>query len=428
MSTSAADVRLPGTLARPPFYYGWITVGLAALAMVGTLPGRTQGLGLITEPLLRDLQLDRVTFAQMNLWATLIGSLFCLATGRLLDQFGARGHFAFVALALGGVVLGMSHTASVLMLFFLLMLSRGFGQNALSVVSLTMPGQRFGRRLSLAMAVYSIALSIGFMAAFPIVGSAIVTHGWRPAWAAIGWCLLVVVAPVGWLLVRPAPADAELARQGETAPRTADDATAGFTWAQALRTPAFWVFALASSIYNLIASGVGLFNESILAERGFDAGIYHRSLVITALTSLAGNFLGGWLAAKWSLSGLMACAMALLGGALLALPSLTTVAHVDAFAVVMGIAGGFVIVLFFTVWAKAFGRRHLGRIQGTAQMLTVVASAVGPLLLAKCHAWTGSYAAVFYVLAGIVALLGVAAWRVKIPVAPVCSAPGDSSL
>ena len=39
-------------------YYGWVVLGVAALAMVGTLPGRTQGLGLITEPLLRDLSLS----------------------------------------------------------------------------------------------------------------------------------------------------------------------------------------------------------------------------------------------------------------------------------------------------------------------------------------------------------------------------------
>src|SRR5215510_3893052 len=36
-------------------YYGWSVLVVAALAMVGTLPGRTQGLGLITESLLRDL-------------------------------------------------------------------------------------------------------------------------------------------------------------------------------------------------------------------------------------------------------------------------------------------------------------------------------------------------------------------------------------
>ena len=180
-------------------------------------------------------------------------------------------------------------------------------------------------------------------------------------------------------------------------------------------TPAFWVFALASSTYNLIASGIGLFNESILAERGFAAGIYHRSLVITALTSLAGNFLGGWLVSRWSVNRLMGLAMALLSGALLWLPSLKTVGQVDVFAVVMGMAGGFVIVIFFSFWARTFGRAQLGRIQGTAQMMTVIASAVGPLLLAECYSWTGSYAAVFYALAGVVGVFGLAAWHVGLP-------------
>jgi hypothetical protein len=75
---------------RVPFYYGWINLGLAALAMVGTLPGRTQGLGLVTEPLLRDLSIDRVVFAEINLVATLAGSLFCLGVGRLIDRVGSR--------------------------------------------------------------------------------------------------------------------------------------------------------------------------------------------------------------------------------------------------------------------------------------------------------------------------------------------------
>ena len=92
------------------FYYGWVHVLIAALAMVGTLPGRTQGLGLITEPLLKDLGMDRILFAQINLWATLTGALFCLGIGRLIDRFGSRVLLSVVSLALGAVVLMMSRT------------------------------------------------------------------------------------------------------------------------------------------------------------------------------------------------------------------------------------------------------------------------------------------------------------------------------
>jgi hypothetical protein len=108
----------------------------------------------------------------------------------------------------------------------------------------------------------------------------------------------------------------------------------------------------------------------------------------------------------------------LLAGALLAIPSLTSVGQVDLFAIVMGLGGGFVIVLFFGFWARTFGRAQLGRIQGAAQLLTVVASAIGPLLLAQCHSWTGSYAALFYGLAGTVIILGASAWLVRLPNQP----------
>ena len=171
MDSSSTELpRLAFRPARLRFYYGWVNVAVAALAMVGTFPGRTQGLGLITEPLMRDLQIDRVLFGQINFWATLIGSLFCLGIGRLVDRFGSRTMLTAVALMLGTVVLLMSGVTGVLWLCLLITLTRGLGQSALSVISLTMVGQWFVRRIDLAMAVYTILLSIGFMMAFPIRG------------------------------------------------------------------------------------------------------------------------------------------------------------------------------------------------------------------------------------------------------------------
>ncbi len=402
--------------ARLRFYYGWVNLAVAAAAMVGTLPGRTQGLGLITEPLLKDLQIDRVLFAHINLWATLIGALFCVGVGRLIDRFGSRSVLTAVSIMLGAVVLLMSSLKGVILLALLITLTRGLGQSALSVISITIVGQWFVRRLNLAMGIYSILLSVGFMAAFPIVGAVVVNSGWRAAWAGIGTALLVVLAPAGWLLVRRTPEACGLAIDGER-PTGEEmlDVRSDYTLREAVSTPAFWVFALSSAVYGLIASGIALFNESILAERGFDAFTYHRSLVIVALTALAGNFLGGWLTVKWSMNRLMALAMSMLAGSLLALPHVSTQLHVAIYALVMGLAGGFVIVIFFSFWSRAFGRTHLGKIQGAAQAFTVVASAIGPLILAECVERTGSYEAVFYLMASVVVVLGLSAWFVPLP-------------
>jgi MFS family permease len=402
--------------ARPSFYYGWVSLGVAALAMVGTLPGRTQGLGLVTEPLLKDLGLGRIAYAEINLVATLVGSLFCLGIGRLVDRAGSRLVLTVVAALLGLVTIAMSQAATYAALLVWITLTRGLGQSALSVVSLALVGKWFSRRLPAAMGVYAVAMSIGFMAAFPAVGAAVQASGWRAAWAGIGWALLLGMAPLSWLLARSTPESVGLVLDGGGAgPLARKGEEGGATLLEALRAPAFWVFAIGASVYGLVASGIALFNESILAERGFEPSTYYRSLVVTALVALVGNFAGGAFAQKGSLRKLMAAAMLLLTLSLLALPFASREWHVTAYAVVMGLAGGFVMVIFFSFWGRVFGRAHLGRIQGAAQILTVLASAVGPLLLARCVEATGSYASAFYVLAAVVAMLGLLAAAVPLP-------------
>jgi MFS family permease len=417
------------TLVAPRrIYYGWIVLSVAALAMVGTLPGRTQGLGLITEPLLAELHLSRVAYAQINLFATLAGALFAFGVGGVIDRRGSRIVLTTIALALGAVVLGMSQVSGVVMLLAAVTLTRGLGQTALSIVSLAMVGKWFQRRLTWAMGVYAVAMSVGFMLAFPAVGAMVLSAGWRAAWAAIGVSLMVVLAPAAWWLVRSRPEDVGEEIDGapqasELAASPAARAETAATLADALKTPAFWVFATASSMYGLVASGIGLFNEAILAERGFRPDVYHTALAVTAITGLAGNFVAGAWAERRSLRGVLIVAMLTLAMALAVLPQGSTTAHVMLQAVAMGLAGGFVMVVFFSFWGRIFGDKHLGRIQGAAQVMTVIASALGPLALAWCVETTGSYAIAFYALAATVAILGAAAAVVNIPAARDRSMP-----
>lgn len=405
-------------------HYGWMVLFVSAAAMVGSLPGRTQGLGLVTEPLLAELQIDRVSYATLNLWATLLGSAGALGVGYLVDRRGSRIVLTGVLLSLGAVVCFMSRAESYLGLAVWITLTRALGQSALSVVSLAIVGHWFVRRIDKAMAIYSVAISVGFMTAFPLVGYIVQTWGWRTAWLTIGLMLLLVLAPLAAVIVRRNPESIGLAPDGGTT-RSAEardiDAApelAGYTWTAALAMPSFWVFALGTALYGLVASGIGLFNESILAERGFGPDIYYRTLVVTAMTALIGNFLGGWLSARVALGRLMAASQFILAAGVVALPLVTSFAHVMLWAVAMGLGGGLVMVLFFSVWGRVFGRLHLGRIQGIAQALTVVASAIGPLLLAWCLALTGSYAGMFQVLAGIIAVVGIAALVMSLPDAP----------
>ena len=404
-------------------YYGWMVLLVAAVAMVGTLPGRTQGLGLITESLIQDLELSRVTYAQLNFWATIIGAAGAIGIGRALDRFGSRIVLTLVSVALGVVVVLMSRVQGVVALTGWLTLTRALGQSALSVASLAIVGHWFVRRIDRAMAVYSVVMSVGFMIAFPVVGAVVQQSGWRMAWLSIGLALIAVLAPMAWFIVRRSPESCGLQLDGVD--RTANVSTsstsesiAGYSWTEAIATPAFWMFAIGAALYGLAASGIGLFNESILAERGFGPDVYYQTLVVTAMSALAGNGLAGWLANRIPLLQLLAISLAVLAGGVAVLPFVRSMLHVIAWAVMMGLGGGLIMVLFFSVWARVYGRRQLGVIQGIAQAMTVLASAIGPLALAWCAELTGSYATAFYVLAAAIGVIAIVAVQLKLPEEP----------
>jgi MFS family permease len=423
-TTSAAGLEPERTL-HP--VRAWLAVVVAALAMVATLPGRTHGLGLITESLLADLQLDRVTFALINLWATLLGATFCLPTGWLLDRVGGRVVLLGVTLGLAATVVGMGQAGAgwgdLLLpgLFALVLLTRGLGQSALSVVSLALMGRSVGRKPGLGVGVYSFVTALGFMAAFGVIKYVLEKWepGWRPVWCGIG-AAVAAFGLAAFVVVRPSQ------RAAEKASDLAPDAV-GLSLGQTLMTPAFWVFAGATSLYGMVAAGVSLFNQSILEERQFDRGVFLTITMLSPLVGLAANLATGWLS-RWVAPGrLLSLAMLLLTAALLCFPLVRSLWQVYLYAAAMGVAGGMVTVIFFGVWGQAFGTAHLGKIQGAAQMLTVPASAAGPLLLAAGQRAFGSYVPVFQYVAAVVALFGVAAWLVPLPRVGCGAAPAAGS-
>jgi MFS family permease len=401
----------------------WVHVGVAALAMVATLPGRTHGLGLFTEPIRNTFGLDTESYGLLNMGATLLGALFCLPCGWLIDRLGTRGVLIGVMAALGGVVVVMSRlegesssTVLLMNLFLLVLLTRGLGQSALSVASLSLIGRTAARRGGWTMGVYSVLVSAGFLSAFWVLGDVVKRYpnDWRAAWASIGVAVIVAGLLAGMLIRQPlldaAPTERERPSEADTEPSR--------TLGQALCTPAFWTFAVAVSFYGMVAAGTSLFNESIL-QTLFPEDTKRIFVNVTRLAipvGLASNLLGGWLLTRWPMSRMLAGAMLALAAALAAFPSLAAEWQVYLYAAVLAAAGGVITVCFFAVWRAGFGPAHLGKIQGAAQMLTVLFSALGPPLFGSAKARLGSYLPLFPYLAAAALALALTAWLAGLPI------------
>ena len=116
-----------------------------------------------------------------------------------------------------------------------------------------------------------------------------------------------------------------------------------------------------------------------------------------------------------SLRPLLCASMAVMAGALLLLPRVDSLALVYSYTALMSVSGGLVTVIFFTVWGQAFGSASLGKIQAAAQMMTVLASSIGPQWLAVGHEQSGSYLTACGTFAAIAFGLAVAAALTPVP-------------
>jgi MFS family permease len=398
-----------------------VNVVVAAVAMSATLPGRTHGLGLISKPLTEDpsLGVSESLFNTLNFWAILLGAALCLPVGRLIDRFGAREVLVGVSAGLGAVVFLMSRATDTLSLFVTLTLVRGLGQGALSVVSIALVGKWFTRRLGIAMGVYTVLLAFGFIATVLGTGAAVQNFGWRPAWAGVGYCLVFGMAPLAALLARSTP---------ESLPAEGPRAALDLPLRRALASPAFWAFTLASALFNMIWSAITLWNEKILAEREFGHDTFLTVMAVLTAAGLPANLLAGWLAGRWPLGRLLLIGMLFFAGSLAAFPLLHSTGEVILYATALGVSGGIITVIFFSVYGQAFGRSHLGVIQAAVQVVSVVASAVGPVLLTSCKEAFGSYSPLFFASAPIAVVLGVAAWLAPLPTPKETLTIGDERI
>jgi MFS family permease len=416
-----------------PARYGWVIVVIAALAMVATLPGRTHGLGMITERLLNDpaLQIDRLSFSEINFWGTLLGGLFCLPCGWLIDRFGLRLTLTVTVSALAVVVLWMTRLTGSREFAVAVMLTRGFGQSALSVISITMVGKWFAKRTSLAMAVYSLLLSLGFAYAAQIA-KPWAESDWRVVWNAMGYSLAAFV-PLCLVFCRdPRPSHQDSSNPASSGSdeccgvshslSTESRAQGSFTLAESLRTQAFWVFALATSLVGLIGSGLSLFNESMLTSQGFSKDVFYNLITLTGTVGLLTKLPIGWIGQRCPLNRFLSAGLLLQAICMATLPFVRSLPGITLYGVGMGVSGTITTVLFFTIWSRVFGRQHLGQIQSVAQMLTVVASAAGPVIFARCLTQFGSYSPAFMILA--LTSCGFAGWSWCVSV-PTSSEPSQ---
>jgi MFS transporter, OFA family, oxalate/formate antiporter len=405
---------------RSPVFYGWVIMVAGTLGLIMTGPGQTYAVSIFIEHFITDLGVSRSLVSTLYAGGTLAGSLALPYVGRQIDRRGSRQMVVIISILFGLACVYMGFVQNAIMLGLGFLAIRMLGQGSLGLVSQNVINQWWVARRGMIMGISGLLLSLLGLGALPgLINWLVNLLGWQPAYMLLGGLLLLVMAPVGYLFYRDRPEAYGLQPDGFVAP-VADTAVAptapiavpaaeeDWTLAEARRTPMFWIVAASSALIAMLNTGLFFHMVSILADNGLPdsmaAAVYVPIALATALVTLAGGILLDRLPVRL----ILAVSLFLQATALLMALSLPSSFVALLYGVVIGATAGLFHAVSSVVWAKYYGRKHLGTITGVTITIVIVGSALGPVPLGLARDVLGSYNQVLLILAVFPILLGIA--------------------
>lgn len=392
---------VPFAPRRVPFFYGWVIVAVSTIGVVMSIPGQTMGVSVFTDSLLESTGLSRFTVSNTYLAGTILSGLTLPWAGTLLDRLGARATGLFAAIGLGLTLVYLSSVDRVADALGGAFLTRavalvvGFyclrfcGQGVLTMVSRTMLGRWFDRRRGLVAGVSGVFVAFGFGGAPLLFDVWIESAGWRGAWREMAFVVALGMGGIAYLFYRDNPERCGLRMDGvqPTTDETVEENA--YTRREAIRTLAFWAVTGSLACQALIVTGITFHVVDLGAQAGLERSEAVAIFLPMAVVSTCVGLLGGLLADRARIRTLLVIMMAAQMAGVLAASDLDSYFYVAVLG--LGISGGLFSPISTVAFPRFFGRKHLGAIAGLEMMCLVVASALGPSLLAASRTYLGSY-------------------------------------
>jgi MFS family permease len=399
-----------------PVYYGWIILAVGAVGCIMSSPGQTYSIAVFIDSFISDLDISRSLVSTLYTAGTLTASFALPFVGRQLDRQGPRFMIVIVSFFLGWACIYMGFIRNPGMLCIGFLALRMLGQGSLSLVSTNVINQWWVRRRGIAMGIAGMTAALIGAGGFPnLINWLIPNYGWRIAFMLLGLGVLMVMLPLGSIFIRNRPEDYGLLPDGTLSVIANKDTPVGdpieehWTLSEAIRTPSFWIVGAGLSSGSMLSTGLTFHLFSIFKDSGLSSTVAASVFLPIAVTSGIMHLGGGVLVDRMPIRGILAISLFLQALALIMAPYLLSVELALAFGLIMGIRSGLQMIVSNVIWAKFYGRLHLGSITGVTATLMVASSALGPMPFGVARDILGSYTAVLIGFAGLPLILAVAA-------------------
>jgi MFS family permease len=392
---------------RSGLFYGWYIVGACILISVYCSGVGSLSFTALIEPIAEEFHWG---YALVSFAASIRGlesGLLAPVVGFLLDRWGPRKLIFAGATVMGLGLFLLSRTNSLAMFYGSFILISTAISTGVGVVPMTVVGNWFRKRVSLATGIVVSGVAAGGVLV-PLVTWVIDTYEWRTAMVIFGIGAWAIIFPLA-LVVRHRPEqygylpDGEIRRNVEIdeVPTSTQYDDVDFSVKQALKSRAFWHISLGMLCSFMVAvttlthvmpylSSIGIPRET----SGWVAG----ALPVMTITGRLGV---GWFGDRFDKRLVTAVGMALLALSMLMYGYVDIIGTwlLMLFVVLYGASYGTQAPMSVALLREYFGRARLGTILGLAAGVAYTGSLAGAPMAGWVYDAYGSYQAAWFALA-----------------------------
>ena len=395
----------------PQIYYGWY-MALAGAASNFLVLGITLfGFGVFITPIREE---TGWTLTQISLAFSIRSfesGLLAPFTGFMVDRLGARrmAITGLIALTIGLVLFSQSRTIWV---FYAASLVMALGQSLGSFTPFSAALMNwFSRQRGRAMGLVSTGNGAGGLAA-PVLAAMIAMIGWRETALVAALVVLVIALPLAMTLRdRPEPygtgpdgVPLETASTGGAGARSYVPTTlSGFEVREALRTPAFYLLALASGLGGAILVTWIVHAIPHLEQKGFSLQAAALIVGLYGVVQIAMRFALGWAGDVLGRRRMFIGAFLLVAVGWLVFNELSPSRLWLVLVYYLTFASGHAmfVVMSQTIVADYFGTRRFATIRGLAQSTAMPLGLSMPVFAGWIFDRNGSYEVAFWIFAAL---------------------------
>lgn len=375
------------------FFYGWIIVGIANIGIFSSGPGQSHTFSVFVEPISQDLELSSASIASAYGLATLIAAFLLPYMGKIIDRYGARVSLIIISIILGISCIFFGAASNFLMLTVGFGFLRFFGQGSLMLGCANLVSQWFDSKRGFAMSLMALGFGMSMAIHPPVSQFLIDQYGWKYAWIILGISTWIIMVPSLFILAWNNPENIGLKPDGVKKSNLKNDeieAIEGLNLTEASKENSFYILAAMWFGMAMLVTTLHFYQVTILTNQGITTEFAASLFTVSAFAMVVFMPLVGKFFDNFPTKYVLATGLLINSISLISITYSNSEAYSLFYAVSFGINNAFSMTMFGYIWPRYFGRKHLGSIQGTGQMIGVIGASLGPLPVGFAIDYLGS--------------------------------------